>query len=482
MASPATDREIVRRHGLRGFVEAAWPQIEACDLILEPHIPLICAHLEAAHRGEIRDLVIAVPPGTSKSVVTSILWPAWGWTIDPTRKWMHTSYAEDLSLSFARRTLELISGEWYRARWPNFGVKGGGRASAGDFWLTSGGRRFSTMLRGVATGVHAHILVCDDPHKPSDLSLGGESAKAALSKDWAKWTGTFSSRHADAATFTRVVIAQRLHEDDVSGRMLQSPRTVSVTLPMEYVPERRCETRWGSDWRSSRGELLAPRRFPPEVIAAKKDPVTGMSRSDYASQMQQSPSPDEGGLFLREWFGRRWSVLPPELTDWAMFVDATFKASKDSDYVAIGVWARVKSQPYLVDITNARLTFSETLAEILRLKQTWPQIRMVGIEDKANGSAIIDVLSASVPGVVPLTPRGSKHARASACTPMLRGLPGVVFPQHHPEIGALIDQASNFPAGSHDDLVDMLSYALDYYATLSSRGSFLERMRGVELD
>jgi predicted phage terminase large subunit-like protein len=165
-----------------------------------------------------------------------------------------------------------------------------------------------------------------------------------------------------------------------------------------------------------------------------------------------------------------------------MFVDATFKASKDSDYVAIGVWARVKSQPYLVDITNARLTFSETLAEILRLKQTWPQIRMVGIEDKANGSAIIDVLSASVPGVVPLTPRGSKHARASACTPMLRGLPGVVFPQHHPEIGALVDQAANFPAGSHDDLVDMLSYALDYYATLSSRGSFLERMRGVELD
>lgn len=482
MGAPATDREFVRRHGLIAFVECAWHQIEAVGITIEPHMPLVCDHLTAVSRGEIRDLVIEVPPGTSKSTICSILWPAWDWIEAPWRKWLNTSYAEDLSLSFARRMLELVTSPWYLERWNHFGIKGGGRAAAGDFWNTLGGRRFSTMIQGVATGVHAHILVCDDPHKPDELKQGGEQAKRHLEDDWKAWTGTFSSRHADAATFSRVVIAQRLHENDISGRMLRSKKTVNVHLPMEFVPKRAMSTKWGKDWRTKEGELLAPKRFPPEVIEAKKDKHTGMSTSDYAAQMQQSPAPESGNLFQEEWFGRRWTVMPPRLSNWFLSSDLAFKDTKSSDFVAIGIYAHLNNQLYMIDLINRRMGFTESVAEIQRLYCTWPQIRSVLIEDKANGPAVIEQLQKSITGIIPVEPRGSKYARAVAATQTLKGLPGVVFPERVSGVEggmeAFVNQCKFFPMGTHDDMVDQLTQAIDFSSTLVST-SLLDRYRGL---
>lgn len=482
MSDPAFDRELVRRRGLIGFVECAWQQIEAFEPIIEPHMHLMCAHYEAVGRGEIRDLVVEVPPGTSKSTITSILWPAYDWIQNPWRKWLNTSYAEDLSISFARRFLELVSSEWYKERWDHIEIKGGGRAAAGDFWNTLGGRRFSTMLAGVATGVHAHILVCDDPHKPDELKQGGEIAKKHLDNDWKAWTGTFSSRHADPATFARVVIAQRLHEDDVSGRMLKSKKTVNVHLPMEFVAKRAMHTKWGKDWRKEEGELLAPQRFPREVIDAKKDQHTGMSASDYAAQMQQTPSPESGNILKEEWFTRRWTALPPMLSNWFISADCTFKDTKGSDFVAIGVYAALRNQLYMVDLINKRMSFTDTCTEIERLYTMWPGVRTVLVEDKANGPAVIDSLRATLNGVTPVEPRGSKYARAVASTQTLRGLPGIVIPAYLGIDGgteAFIVQCKHFPMGSHDDMVDQLTQAVDFFVGLTGMGNMLDRFKGL---
>jgi predicted phage terminase large subunit-like protein len=480
MPSPAADREYVKRKGLIGFVEVAWHKIEACELTIEPHMPLVCTHYEAVGRGEIRDLIVEIPPGMSKSTMTSILWPAYDWAcVAPWRKWLHTSYDEHISHDFARRTLELIQSPWYRERWPHIVVKGGGRAAVGDFWLESGGRRFSTMMAGAATGVHAHILVCDDPHKPDEIKKGGEIAKKNLEGDWKSWSGTFSSRHADAASFARVVIAQRLHQDDISGRMKRSPKTVSVHLPMEFVPKKRMVTKWGRDWRTEEGELLAPKRFPVEVIEAKKDPHTGMSGGDYAAQMQQSPSPESGNLLLEEWFQRRWTHVPSGLTSWLLSVDASFKDTKSSDFVAIGVWARLGTTPYMLDLVNQRLSFTATCAEIRRLMQQWPLTRTLLVEDKANGSAIIDVLKTEFMGVVPVNPEGSKYARAVAATATLKSVTGCVFPANHPLMAEFIEQCKNFPMASHDDMVDQMTQALKEMHVVINASDFLGRMNKV---
>lgn len=482
MSDISFDRAWVQKKGLYGFVEAGWHQIEAIGIVKEPHMKLVCDHLEAIGRGEIRDCVIEVPPGTSKSTMVSILWPAWDWIDNPWRKWLNLSYAEELSLSFARRMLELVTSPWYTERWGHFEIKGGGRAAAGDFWNTKGGRRFSTMMAGVATGIHAHILVCDDPHKPDEIKKGGEIAKRVLEDDWKSWTGTFSSRHADPKTFARVVIAQRLHQDDVSGRMLKSKRTVNVHLPMEFVPERKMKTQWGEDWRTEPGELLAPIRFPAEVIAAKKDPDTGMSASEYAAQMQQMPAPESGNLLKTEWFANRWTALPPMLTNWFISSDLTFKKTDSSDFVAIGVYAMLKQQLWLIELLNKRMGFAESVDAICLLRARWPQVDTVLVEDKANGPAVIETLINTMNGVVPVTPRGSKYERAQSAVPFLRGQPGMVIPAVMPGVEggveAFINQCKFFPMGSHDDMVDQLTQGIDYAKTLTA-GSFLERYAGL---
>ena len=169
------------------------------------------------------------------------------------------------------------------------------------------GSRFSCPMGGRPTGRHAHILISDDPIKPDDLKLGGDSAREALAKTRYRWDAIFSSRRADSATFTKVIIAQRLHMEDLSGHAI-AQGAQHLRLPIEHEPWDSYESPWGSDWRSGEAELLTPQRFPPAVVA---DDKRKMPVRDFAAQYQQRPSPEDGAVFEREWFTHRWSGSPP---------------------------------------------------------------------------------------------------------------------------------------------------------------------------
>lgn len=416
---------------------------------------LVCAHFEAVSRGEIRDLVVAVPPGTSKSTIASVLYPTWDWIATPWRKFISATYAEKLSWDFARRSLELIESEWYRERWPHVEVKPGDRV--GLYINTLGGQRFSTMMGGEATGRHAHTLLIDDPTKPSSLEVGGDSAKAELDKTWERVTGTFSRRVADASKFARICIMQRLHEEDVAGRMIRSPKTVHLCLPMEFEPERAYRSEWGDDWRVEPGELLCPLRFPAHYIDDIKNSPTGLSARSYAAQMQQRPAPQAGAIFQRESFQQRWTHLPPAAR-WMMSIDSSLKADKHSDWNVLQVWAWLGSQYYLVEQRRLRAGFSEIVRVALELKQVYSQIRQVLVEDKANGPAIVSQLKQHIPGVYAVNPEGGKIARANAVEPILRA--GNVWLPDKPWVGDLVEECVSFPVGANDDQVDAMTQAL----------------------
>ena len=284
MASPEVDVELVKRFGFSKFVELAWPQIEAQDLIFEPHMGLVCSHCEAVSKGEIKSLVANVPPGTSKSRIMSILYPAWDWIDTPWRRFMFVAYDKDLSLEFARVSLKLMQSDWYKDRWPHIQVEGGDRAPVGHFKNTLGGSRFSTMMGGPATGNHCHILVIDDPVKPKDLEGGGPSAKSKLDEAWSTITGTFFRRVANAKTFAKICIMQRLHQEDPAGRMIKAKGTVHLSLPMRFEPHTAYRSKWGSDWRTEEDEILCPLRFPEEYVWEQQHGADGLSARDFAPQ------------------------------------------------------------------------------------------------------------------------------------------------------------------------------------------------------
>jgi predicted phage terminase large subunit-like protein len=470
----ALDVADVADGGFASFVKIAWCRIISDPLIWEPHLQLMCDHYEAVYRGEIKDLVVNVPPSTSKSSIASKLFPVWVWLQDPKLKFMFTTYDKGLTGEFANASKTLINSAWFQARWPHVQIVDGERANTGDYWTTAGGRRISTFMGGPAVGKHAHILVVDDPIKPDNLDANPDSLKAVLEECWTRWIDTFSTRRANPKTFRRICLMQRLHEGDLSGRMLKMPGVTHLMLPSEFDPDRACVTPWGRDWRTKRGELLSV-RFPQEVIEQFR---REMSPRKFAAQHDQNPRPAEGILFQKQYFDARW-VAPPAGGHYTMSVDANLKERKDSDFCCVQVWCQKGPDFYLVDQCMGRWGYSVAVENIKSMRNRWSQVREILIEDKANGTAIIDALKQLFPGVEAVNPAGGKLARAEACEWLLRA-GNVFFPAHCAWVEALIDQFLSFPVGDHDDCVDAASQYLNWASGRSkSKDLFKKAMANV---
>lgn len=290
----AIERELCRR-SLADFARMAWP-------VLEPATPLkwgwaldaICAHLEAVTAGEINRLLMNVPPGTMKSLLTGVIWPAWEWGprgLQSTR-YISTAHKQDLAVRDNLKCRRLITSEWFQERWPV--TMTGDQNAKTKFENDRTGFR-EAMAFGSMTGARGDRVILDDP-----LSADDANSDAALTAAELTFTEALPTR-VNSEKSAIVVIMQRLHERDTSGLILA--RELGYThlmLPMRFEPERACRTRFFADPRTKDGELLFPERFPESQVAELE-----RTMGSYASagQLQQRPIPRGGGMFKRAWFG-----------------------------------------------------------------------------------------------------------------------------------------------------------------------------------
>lgn len=477
------DREAVLRDeagSLHRFVRMAFRQVEPTRFIDNWHIGLLCEYLEAVSRNEISRLVINVPPGTMKSLAVSVFWPTWEWIKRPTTKFMFASYDATLSARDGRRMLRLLQSGFFQKRFdPRLTEL---RPAATDFDNTDGGFRFATSVAGKATGRHADIQVVDDPIKPHDMRGSLAVTKKAIQSVSTWWKETMSSRRADAATFRRVIVMQRLHEDDLAGEMLAEGGWTHLCLPMRAEPVRVCVCGnvecTPEDPRRVEGELLWPERFPESVI--REDETIGMGASVSAAQNQQRPTPASGGIFQKSWF-RYWHNAPgkavpndpkfpcrdetcevlPDGGTWIQSWDLTFKGTDGTDFVAGGVWLYAPPNAYLVHQVCARLSFVETVRAMLAVNKRYPLAFTRLIEDKANGPAVVSILEKKVSGLVLVNPQGGKEARAHACSGLFEA--GNVYIPHDeiaPWVPSYRVQIATFPRSVNDDMVDQTTQAL----------------------
>lgn len=445
----------------------AWRHVEPQALRWSWHMDAVCDHLEAVSRGYVRDLVISIPPGGSKSLLCSTFWQAWDWIAHPTRRLIAATYAQDLSDKNAKLQRDLIRSTWYQERWGDIV-----RIGKNDldkvryFTLESKGWRFSTSTGGIVTGFHADILLGDDLVKAQDAEGRAAIDPIEIEKANAFWFRTMYTRRADAATTRKVLIAQRLHHEDTPGKAIEAGYTALV-LPMEFDPRRSCVTVLGpgKEWRDPRtaeGELLAPDRFPADVVAADKIALGPLA---YEAQNQQNPTPVKGLLFKAAG-DRRWAAPPPPSARTIIACDAAFKGGQASDYVSIQVWAVHDRRYYLLDNDTRRLAFGATCEALRAMRAKYPQAVAVYIEDKANGPAIIDTLSAEMSGICPWPAKGdppqpSKIARAEAVAPLFDAGNVYLPPDDQaPWIGAYLSELGKFPLTRHDDQVDATTMAL----------------------
>lgn len=324
---------------LAGFIREAWPLLEPVAVYVHNwHIDEICRHLEAITNGTFlamgleNRLLINVPPGSMKSLIVSVFWPAWEWSIGKSSlRYITTSFKEDACKRDAGKMRDLITSEWYQTLFPHIVLDRKGEKA---FTNTATGRREGSPF-GSLTSKRGDRLIIDDPHSIDTAESEGDRNKTTR-----RFREGALNRLNDQKRSAIVVIMQRLHELDMSGVIIaQKMRYIHLMLPMEFEPERACSTVLGLvDPRTKKGELLDPVRFPPETVAFM---TTDMGSHAYAGQYQQRPSAREGGQFKRIWFkivGAKPDEYNRGVRRWDLAATAE-QPGKDPDYTAcVRMW------------------------------------------------------------------------------------------------------------------------------------------------
>jgi predicted phage terminase large subunit-like protein len=294
------------------FCRQAWPHVEpGRNLVWGWHLQAKCDHLQAVYAFTvppeidpiaknqigIQSLIINEPPRCSKSLFTSVLFPAWVWTRWPGARFLCITYAEDLAERDALKCRQLLESDWYQSRWPGRTINSDQSAKKRYNIGSHGGFRVSTTILGMATGEGGDFRIIDDPH----------NVKKALSDTERKQANTFfdltlPTRVVDPERSSTIICMQRLHQDDLTGHALSGGNPWDILcLPMEYEARKgnQCSTALDFiDPRSEDGELLHPERWTRKAVEKAKNDLR-MELGDFGvdSQFQQQPTPLGGGMF-----------------------------------------------------------------------------------------------------------------------------------------------------------------------------------------
>jgi predicted phage terminase large subunit-like protein len=322
----------------------------------------------------------------------------------------------------------------------------------------------SAGVGGGITGMGGDFIIIDDPLKNRE-----DASSPVIREKLREWfTSTLYTRLEKDGSI--LLTMTRWHEDDLAGRLLKLAAQDPAADQWEVLcfPAIAETARHPEDVREE-GMPLWPEKYSLERLDGIK---AAIGSYDWNALYQQHPAPTEGGLFKREHW-QYWRELPPNLTDWVQSWDCTFKATGNSDYVVGQVWAKDGANRYLIDQVRRRMTFTETIQAIREMTKLYPKTRRKLIEDKANGSAVVDVLKKEITGLIAVEPHGGKEARAQAITAAVEA--GNVFLPHRASwLGDFIEECAAFPNGAHDDQVDAMTQTLMDY---NKRGDWLERYK-----
>jgi predicted phage terminase large subunit-like protein len=468
---------------LAAFVKAAWPILEpVTPMQWNWHLDLICEYLaltkdkafKTAFGQSCEGVIFNVPPRTMKSLLITVMFPAWVWTSDPARRFMFVSYAERLSTQHSVLRRNVIESAWYRENWGKVVRLAKDQNQKTHYENSARGQMFSTAMQAAATGMGGDILIFDDPLNPDQALSEAERTAVNL-----RFDSTFRSRLNDAATGVKIIVMQRLHELDLTGHVLgkERGRWQHVKLPAIAEENETWKRSSGDEVHTRKaGELLWPQRLSQAHLDGLK---IGMGSWAFAGQYQQNPAPLEGGIVKRNWL-RFYKDLPERFDFMVQSWDCTFKGSEDTDFVAGQVWGKVRGKYYMLPYrVLERLDFGPTKKAIQSCHARYPQAHAILIEDKANGPAIISELRHETPGIVPVDPEGGKLARAQSVGPLWEaGNVELPDPQHHdvPWLDEYITNICAFPKAAHDDDMDATTQALIYMRFRANMG-MLEYIR-----
>lgn len=436
--SQAMIRRELSRRCLGDFCERMDPTYERSR-----HADLLIEHLEAVERGDIKRLAVFMPPRHSKTYHVSERFPAWFLGRNPSKRVILASYGADLAEGSSRKVRNLLTDE----RWPFRGVSVAQDSAAVNKWATNQrGEVIAAGVGGAMTGFGADLLIIDDPVK----GRAEADSETYRESTWNWYTEVARTRLMPGG---RIVICQtRWHEDDLAGRILARSAGWTVLNLPAFAED-------NDQLGRKPGDPLWPEWFDAEELEALKTDLTNdQGARGWLALYQQRPTADEGGMFKRAWFSRRWETLP-ELKYTVMVVDAAYKTGVQNDPSSIHIWGTDGVDYYVMDERHGRWEYPELKREIIQAAADHKP-NLVLVEDTAAGqSAIQELRRGTRLPIVAHKVTASKEARAGAVSPICEA-GKVVLPKAAAWVSEWIDEHAAFPNGRHDDRVDNTSAAL----------------------
>lgn len=460
-------------------------ELDPDNTVQTPALDVIDDALTKVYRGEIKRLIISLPPQEGKSQRVSRRLPLWWLNRNPDARIVIASYERGVARRWGRTIKNDIA-----QHGDVLGLRVRDDTSAAHEWQLDGaeGGVYCVGIGGALTGRPADVMIVDDPHK------GRKDADSAVQREtvWDWWTETARTRFG--ANTPVVVIMTRWHEDDLAGRLINNDKgawtVVNIPAQADHRPEEGQADPLGREpgvyLESTRGRHvtrpigkceLHPIGITDAAGAVREccdwdDIKHDVGSRGWEALYQGNPTPATGAIFkkhhLRDalydapmWTERAdgtfWAIGFDEvIASW----DMTFKDTEGTDFVCGQIWGRRGIHIYLLDQVYDRMDFMATCHVVRELSAKWPQASLKLVEDKANGPAVISALRRKVPGLVPEEPTGSKTARAAAISPFVEaGEVHLPAPELCPWSGALIAELTQFPQSPNDDRTDALSQA-----------------------
>ncbi len=441
----AAEKKERARETFIGFVNSVWPAF-----IEGRHHKIMANAFERVASGELKRLIINMPPRHTKSEFASFILPAWFLGNFPEKKIIQTAHTAELSVGFGRKVRNLVDSDDYRSIFPNVALRSDSKA-AGRWSTNKGGEYFAIGVGGAVTGKGADLLVIDDPHSEQE----GQSADPSVFDRVYDWY-TSGPRQRLQPGGAIIVVMTRWHKRDLTGQILKSSLQRAGSDEWELIE---FPALMPSD------EPLWPEFWPKTELEALRNELPAPK---WNAQYQQNPTSEEGALVKREWW-RVWERDNPPLCEFIIQSwDTAFLKTQRADYSACTTWGVFYhpdesgiEQPniILLDAYKERLEFPELKRKAYDYWVDWQPDAFI-VEAKAAGTPLIFELRAMGIPVSEYTPsRGNdKIARVNAVADLFAS--GIVWAPELRFAEEVIEEFASFPAGEHDDLVDSSTQAL----------------------
>jgi predicted phage terminase large subunit-like protein len=433
--------------------------VQRCFMTLNPgaafswnwHIEAIAYHLELVRMGKIRRLIVNVPPRSLKSTICSVAFPAFVLGRDPRKRLIAVSYGADLANMLGNDCRAVMQSAWYQRLFPGTRISRV-KNTENELRTTQHGYRLATSVGGTLTGRGGEFAIIDDPLKPQDAY---SDSKREAANDW--FGNTLLSRLDDKRTGAIVVVMQRLHLDDLAGRLSRSFDDWTVlNLPAIAEHDEQIPIGEGRYHFRKEGDLLHPEREPMSVLNS----IRAQLGSDvFAAQYQQNPVPSGGNMVKRHWVRRYDDVpnrTPPThvLQSW----DTASKEGGQNDWSVCTTWYVVDGKFYLVDVLRGRFDYPTLKARAIAHAQLHRPTKIL-IEDTGVGTALVPEIRDLGFTAVAVPVEHNKQTRMSIQSGKFES-GQVFFPNRAPWLEDLETELFAFPGSRHDDQVDSISQAL----------------------